>query len=265
MPATEVEQVVVHHEGAVTRIRLARPEKRNALTPAMIDRLHRALTEATDRGSTVLSITGTAGVFCAGADIAGYVDAAAHTAELREFTHRARDLCTRLASSDLLTLAVVDGMALGGGMELALACDLMVCSDSSVFSLPEITLGLIPGWGGTQRLAEALGVRRAKAAILTAQRFSAADVAAYGLAHAVVPAPLLEATAEEFITEITRRAPLAVRAAIAAVSAYSDPTGGRTVGAACETAGLLALFTSADGVEGVNAFLDKRPAHFTGS
>jgi enoyl-CoA hydratase/carnithine racemase len=160
-------------------------------------------------------------------------------------------------------VAVVDGVAMGGGLELVLAADLVVASDTSRFALPEIALGLIPGWGGTQRLVGHLGQNRAKAAILLGEPFGPGD--AGGLVTRVSPAANVDATGRDLVDALAARAPLALRAAKAAIAASYDPLRGATGGADIETEHLLRLFASTDGREGIAAFVEKRPAVFVGA
>lgn len=258
--------VLLRRGAARFDVQLHRPEKRNALTPEMINALHHVLDLATHEQPTVLVLRGVPGCFSAGADIAGYQDAPSHAAELEAFTHRARDLCTRLTSTESIVVAVVDGIAMGGGFELVLAADLVVAAESTRFALPEVRLGLIPGWGGTQRLVRFLGPNRAKDAILTGAVMSAKAAHEAGIVTLLVPSSeALPEAAEAYVESIEQRAPLALRAAKATVTAAYDPNAGDTVGGRLETSSLLRLFSSVDGQEGVSAFIEKRAPQFTGS
>lgn len=256
--------VLVRRGAGRIDVQLHRPQKRNAITAAMIEALHEVLDIVEAESPAVLVLRGVPGCFSAGADIAGYLDAAAHVPELTAFTARASGLCQRLASSDAIVVAVVDGIAMGGGFELVLAADLVIASDSSRFGLPEVRLGLIPGWGGTQRLVRFVGPNRAKQLILTGTSLGAADAASAGIVTRLVPSAELDAASAELIAELTARAPLALRAAKAAIGAAYDERAGQTPGAAVETGHLLELFVTADGLEGVAAFVGKREPQFTG-
>lgn len=272
-PGADVEGVVALGDGTVLlrrgegflEITLTRPEKRNALTAHMVAALHEAMDLAEGESARVVVIKGAPGFFCAGADIAGYLDAHNKEAELVAFTVAARDLCRRLTTSESIVVAVVDGIAMGGGFELVLAADLVVASESSRFGLPEVKLGLIPGWGGTQRLGMFFSPNRTKEAIFTGQPFTAHEAAAAGLINRLVPSHDLDAAADEIVTLVCAQAPRAVRGAKQAIATAFDPTRGTTPGAELETLTLLELFASPDGIEGVAAFAAKRPARFTGA
>lgn len=244
-------------DGGVATARLNRTQKRNALSHGMIEALHECIDRAENANAAVLLLCGSVGVFSAGADISGYRDAVDDPGFLLAFTARANELCDRLASCHLIVIAAVDGMALGGGFELVLASDLVIASPTTQFGLPEVALGLIPGWGGTQRLVALVGPNRAKQIILTGERFGAAD--AGDLVTHVADSGEVESYALALASTIAARAPLALRAAKAAVCAAFAPGG-----FALERTLLLDLFASHDGIEGVQAFVEKRPAVFIG-
>jgi enoyl-CoA hydratase/carnithine racemase len=257
--------VLLHRGDGFLEITIARPEKRNALTAEMIDSLHEALDIAEKDSSRVVVLKGAPGFFCAGADIGGYVDAHKKARELVDFTVSARELCRRFTTSESIVIAVVDGIAMGGGFELVLAADLVVASESSTFGLPEVKLGLIPGWGGTQRLGAFFGPNRTKHAIFTGIPFTAQEAAAAGLITTLVSSSELDAAAADLVALVCAQAPRAVRGAKQAIATAFDPTRGNTPGAELETLTLLELFASSDGREGVAAFAAKRPAQFTGA
>lgn len=256
--------VLVRRESDRFDVQLHRPAKRNALTAAMIDALHEVFDLVERERPSSVVLRGAPGCFCAGADIAGYLDAPSRPAELRAFTERGRDLCTRISTSEAIVIAVVDGIAMGGGFELVLAADLVVASAASRFALPEVRLGLIPGWGGTQRLVRFVGPNRAKEAILTGAVLSASAAHEAGIVTLLVPDGDDPHAATGPYLETLARAPLAMRAVKATVAAAYDPRAGATEGAALETQSLLALFASADGQEGVRAFVEKREPRFVG-
>lgn len=255
--------VVTEVHGRVLRVRLDRAEKRNALTRDMLDALHAALDRVEAEHLSVLVITGTDGVFCAGADIASYVDAIDDLDALAAFGARAKSLTHRLSRSDAIVVAAVDGVAMGGGFELVLSADLVVATDRARFGLPEIRLGLIPGWEGTQRLARHLGPQRAKEAILLARVIPAAELADAGLVSRVVAPDDLAAETDALVDALAAQAPLALAAAKAAVTASYEPDPA-TPGSELETRALLDLFASADGREGIAAFVGKRAPVFVG-
>ena len=257
--------VLLRRAAARFDVQLHRPEKRNALTAAMIDALHEVLDLASTERPAVIALSGVPGCFSAGADITAYQNAPAHAAELQEFTLRARDLCTRLTTTESIVIAIVDGIAMGGGFELVLAADLVVASATSRFALPEVRLGLIPGWGGTQRLVWFVGPNRAKELVLTGATMTASRAEDAGIVTHLVPAEIdLQESAEAYLEALTHRAPLALRAGKATIGASYDPQAGDTIGAELETTSLLRLFSSDDGKEGVSAFIEKRTPQFTG-
>ena len=255
------ELIQVERFGSIAIIRLNRPAKRNSLNREMIDSLidvFTALRDSADGTATIdaVVLAGAPGAFCAGADIASYHRASA--ADLAEFTQRALTLVNLVRSAPVPVIASIDGMALGGGLELALAADFIVASERATLGLPETRIGLIPGWAGTASLTEAIGVRRAKQVIYSGMTLSAQQALQWGLVNHVAPEGTSDKAAQMLATEIAQRAPLAVRAAKRAVHAASATT----IGTTTETDELLDLFASADGIEGVAAFVEKRPARF---
>ena len=256
--------IIARRDGAILYVDIARPEKRNAITSEMIDAMREAVATAQTDGTAVIVLSGVPGFFSAGADIAGYARAAENPAALEDFTARAKSLCVALTSSRAVVIAAVDGIAMGGGFELVLSADLVIASDRSRFGLPEISLGLIPGWGGTQRLTRFLGPNRAKEAILLGAPFTVEHAKRVGIVNRVVAADELLSAVADLAQELARKAPLARAAAKAAVTAAYDPELGADAGAELETHHLLALFASEDGREGVAAFIDKRAPRFVG-
>ena len=236
-----------------------RPEVANALDRATVDEFHRALeTLAADTASRVLIITGGGDkAFVSGADI-------------NAIRARGRDDALASINSPLFaevertaaTIAAVNGYALGGGCELALACDLRIASDTAVFGLPEPALGIIPGAGGTQRLPRIVGLGRAKEMILTGALIDAEQALEIGLVSAVTPPGQLQIRAREMARKILRQGPLAVRLAKIALNASArvDMDSGLLI----ETLAQAISYGSDDKLEGTAAFLEKRKARFTG-
>jgi len=257
-------ELLVARSGHRLSLVLNRPAARNAVSPAMLDALVAAVEDARGTRTDVVTITGAGGYFCAGADIAAYTSPHGRLDELEAFTRRARDLCRTLETLDAVTVAAVDGPCLGGGFELALACDLVIAADTARFGLPETRLGLIPGWGGTQRLTAAIGAPRARHAILTAELVSAATAHEWGVVGRVVAAAELAGELDRVADDLLGRAPLALAAAKRAIVASAGGTW-PTHGAEVETTELMGLFASADGAEGIDAFVSKRPPQFTGA
>jgi enoyl-CoA hydratase len=243
----------------VALLTVNRPEKRNALDGETVREFKDALEAVRAVKATVLIVTGAGEkAFVSGADIGA----------LRE---RKRDdalcsinsgLMTAVEGHDAVSIAAVNGVALGGGCELALACDLRIAADHALFGLPEPSLGLIPGAGGTQRLPRVVGLGRAKEMILTGARWDAETALRYGLVCEVHPQAMLLAAARNMAERILRSGPLAVRLSKAALNASSQMP--LSAGLAFESTAQAITFESADKQEGTTAFLEKRRPVFRG-
>jgi enoyl-CoA hydratase len=243
----------------VATVTVNRPGARNALDGETVDELHRALEEARRARVTVLIVTGGGDkAFVSGADIRA-IRARGRDDALASINSR---LMSAVEAHEAVTIAAVNGYALGGGCELALACDLRIASDSAVFGLPEPALGIIPGAGGTQRLPRIVGLGRAKEMILTGARWDAAQALQYGLVSEVVPQAELPAAARRLADRVLALGPLAVRLAKMALNASTQmPLG---AGLVYESTAQAITFGSTDKQEGTTAFLEKRPPRFTG-
>lgn len=250
------QDLLVARAGRVLTLTLNRPAARNAVTAGMLAGLAEAVAKVGD--AAVVLLRGAGPAFCAGADIAGYDGAPAD--RLEEFTRTARGLCDAIAALDAVVVAQVHGACLGGGLELALAADLVIAADDARLGLPEVRLGLIPGWGGTQRLTRAVGPAVARALILTADLITGARARELGLVARAVPAGELEDVTATLVAGLAAGPTRALAAAKRAIVAAGGPDG-----AEVETAGLLEAFATADGREGVAAFVAKRPAVFVGA
>jgi enoyl-CoA hydratase len=251
--------LTLEHDGRVSTLTVSRPEVRNALDTATVQEFHRALDEVRQARSTVLVITGAGDrAFVSGADVSAIRERRRDDA-LSGINSR---LMAAVEAHDAVTIAAVNGYALGGGCELALCCDLRIASENAVFGLPEPTLGIIPGAGGTQRLPRVVGLGRAKEMILTGARWDARRALEVGLVSEVVPLAGLRDAARSWADRVLALGPLAVRLAKAALNASTQmPLG---AGLAYESAVQAITFESADKQEGTTAFLEKRKPHFRG-
>jgi enoyl-CoA hydratase/carnithine racemase len=246
-------------EGSVGLVRIDRPEARHALSPEVMQELAGAIERFdADPALRCIVIAGSDDVFVSGADIGGLAERQFHEAVF----HPAASFWRRLAEVRTPMIAAVSGWALGGGCELALVCDLIVASETAVFGQPEITLGIIPGGGATQRLARAIGKQRAMELVLTGRRFDAAEAARMGIVNAVTGKGEWLDTAMELAARIASRPPLAARLAKQAVLAAEETT----MGAGVEQERRLYELAMAteDRVEGMRAFLEKRKPEFKG-
>jgi enoyl-CoA hydratase len=248
-------------KGLLARITLNRPEKRNALTGAMLTRLGEIFDhtlERRDLRAIILCARGEA--FSAGTDIEELATLDEEGA--RRAAARGQDVCERIERCGVPVIAAINGVAAGGGCELALACHLRIAAENARFSLPEIKLGVIPGYGGTQRLARVIGSGRALAMMLTAASLTAGEALRTGLVNRVVASSALLAETERLAREIAGLAPLAIRACLEAVTrGLALPL---AEGLELEAELFSRLFTSYDMREGTRAFLEKRAPHFKG-
>ena len=251
--------ILVETRGRVGLITLNRPQALNALNSQLMREVMGAL-EAFDKDDSIgaMVITGSDRAFAAGADIKEMADKSA--LEMAE-----RDLVAiygRIRTIRKPVIAAVSGWSLGAGFELPLACDMIVASDTARFGLPEVTIGVIPGAGGTQRLVRALGKALAMEMILNDRKLSAQEALAYGLVNRVVPVSDYLNVAILLADEIASRAPLAVRAAKRLIlHSYNSFL---TDGLAEEKQVFYNLFNSEDQQEGMQAFVEKRKAEWKG-
>ena len=255
------ETILVERRGSVAIITINRPEKRNALNiqtraegAAVLDELR------ADDSVRVVVFTGAGDkAFIAGADIAEFAD---RTAITQREVMLERGLFNAVDTFPKPVIAMVNGYCLGGGCELALACDIRIASDQASFGQPEINLGIIPGGGGTQRLTRLVGEGKAMELILTGAIIDAQTAFALGLVNHVVPADQLETKTMEIANRIAEKSPIALRLAKEAIKLASRSN--LDEGLRREIDLFALCFSSADKDEGVNAFLEKRKPEFKG-
>lgn len=251
--------VDVTRDGNVALVRLNRPEALNALSPAMMEQLADAVESLdADEEARCIVITGGNDVFAAGADIG----ALSERSFAEALMHPASAYWARLSACRTPMIAAVSGFALGGGCELALLCDIVIASDSAEFGQPEITLGIIPGGGGTQRLARVAGKQRAMEIVLTGRRVKAEDAMRMGFVNSVHGRADYLEKAMEMAVVIARRPPLAAKLAKQAVLTAEEM--GLEAGLAAERRLYELAMATEDRVEGMRAFLEKRKPDFKG-
>lgn len=257
------ENIIIEKDNGISVITINRPTKLNALNKATIEELHHAFNaEDKDKSTRAIIITGSGEkAFVAGADIS-------------EFAHFSVEEGGKLAAQgqELLfdfvenlstpVIAAVNGFALGGGLELAMSAHFRIASDNAKMGLPEVTLGVIPGYGGTQRLPQLVGKGRAMEMIMSAAMIDAETAKNYGLVNHVVPqAELIEFT-KGIASKIAKNSPVAISNAIAAVNAnFKDGVNGYEI----EIKNFGKSFGTTDFKEGTTAFLEKRKAEFKGN
>jgi len=251
--------VAAETRGAIGLARLDRPDARNALSPELMEELA-TVCERWDDDAEVrcIVIAGSDKWFAAGADI----KAMAKRTLPEVITSPAARFWPRLAAVRTPTIAAVSGYALGGGCELTLACDMIVASEEAEFGQPEILLGIIPGGGGTQRLARVMGKQRAMELVLTGRRIDAAEAHSLGIVTRLAPPDGWLDAALELAAEVAERPPLAARLAKQAVLAAEETA--LTAGLDHERRLYELAMATEDRVEGMNAFIEKRKPEFRG-
>jgi enoyl-CoA hydratase len=256
------ENILFEAEGGIGLLTINRPKVLNALDRRTLAELDAALqAEARQPGLRALIVTGAGEkAFVAGADVSEM--SGITPAQARDFAEVGQRVFARLEGLPIPTIAAVNGFALGGGGELALACDLVYASERARFGQPEVALGLLPAWGGTQRLARRVGPMRALELALTGDSYDAHRALAMGLCLEVLAPEALLPHARAKARTIASRGPLAVAACKRVLRAGADA--GLAQGLALEAEAFGLVFASDDMREGTRAFLEKRPASFSG-
>ena len=250
------------YDGGLAVLILSRPKQLNALNLSLLDQIDKAIDQVESKPEyRVLLITGSGDkAFAAGADISELRDLS--TEQGKRLSRRGQRLFERLEKSRLFVIAGINGFALGGGLELAMACDMRVMAHSAMVGLPEVSLGIIPGYGGTQRMTRLVGPSHALELIASGRKIDSHHAWRIGLVNHVVPAEKLLETCQGIALEILANAPLSISAAKRAVRAAIE--GNASEGYRVEAREFATLCTTEDVEEGMKAFFEKRKAEFKG-
>lgn len=255
--------IISKEKNGITTITINRPNKLNALNIDTIEELHEAFEAAdADEGTKVIIVTGSGEkAFVAGADISEFSDFSEEEG-MQLADNGQAILFDFIENLSTPVIAAVNGFALGGGLELAMACHFRVASDNAKMGLPEVSLGVIPGYGGTQRLPQLIGKGRAMELIMTASMIDANQALNYGLVNHVTTPDELLPLCEKIATKISNNSSVAISAAIKAINAnFKDGINGFDV----EIQEFGNCFGTDDFIEGTTAFLQKRKANFPGN
>ena len=260
--ATTLENVAYEKKDAIASVTVNRPKVLNALDAKTIRELRTAFEDARDDGSVRGVILAGAGgkAFVAGADIAELARVTA--VEAAEMTSHGQAVTSLIENLGKPVIGAVNGFALGGGCELAMACTIRLATEKAMFGQPEVKLGVIPGYGGTQRLPRLVGRGRALQLILSGGMIDAAEAYRIGLVNEVVPADALIARAEAILQQIFGNAPLAVKFALESVDKGLETS--QAEGLVMESSFFAICASTEDKKEGTSAFLEKRAPKFAG-
>ncbi|HVJ95037.1 MAG TPA: enoyl-CoA hydratase-related protein [Labilithrix sp.] len=255
--------LLTERDGAIAVLTLHRPDKLNALNAELLSELDASL--ATLAGDPTISCAILTGAgekaFAAGADIAAMLEMT--TEQARHFSELGHRVCSRIERAPFPVIGAINGFALGGGCELALACDFLYASDKAKLGQPEVNLGIIPGFGGTQRLARRIGLARARELCYTGDTISADEALRLGLVNAIVPHAELLGKVKDVAGKIAKKGRLAIAQCKRVIfSGEGVPLDTANV---LETQAFAMLFGTNDRREGMEAFVAKRAASFTGT
>ncbi len=255
--------IILEVENGIATIFFNRPKALNALNNALFDELDIALDQVeANTDIRVLILTGSGDkAFVAGADISELVKM--NPLQAKYFSRKGQKVFSKIESLPIPAIAAVNGFALGGGSEAAMACDFIYASEKALFGLPEITLGLIPGFGGTQRLARLVGNNKAKELVFTGKNISAQKALAYGIVNEVFPHDSLMEAVMKTANIIASRGRVALRAAKEVIQ--NGTATDLETGCRIENDAFALTMTSEDAKEGTSAFLEKRKPVFKGS
>ncbi len=258
---TNDDLVLREMDGDIALLTIHRPEALNALNPEVIRALGRQIDGAREEGARALIVTGAGEkAFIAGADIKAMADYTVQQGVA--FSRLGQQVFAKLADYPGVTIAACNGFTLGGGMEVAMNCDLILADERARFGAPEVNLGLIPGFGGTQRLVRRVGTQRALELTLTARQVGAEEAVRIGLALELVPAGGTVERAREIAAAVLGKGPVAVRLAKEAIYAASEMDLVRGLDLESQRFGVC--FSTEDRTEGIAAFMERRKARFTG-
>ena len=252
----------LHVEGGLAILTVNRPRVLNSLSIAVLEEMRKALRQlAQDRTVRVVVLTGAGDkAFIAGADIQEML--ALTTTGMREFSRLGQEVTNLLQAMSKVTIAAINGYALGGGFELALACDIRIASDEAQIGLPEVSLGIFPGFGGTQRLPRLVGRGKAAELIFTGERVDAIEAERIGLVNKVVPSENLMEEVKKLAEAILARGPISVRVAKEAMNRADEV--GLGAGLQYEREAFGQIAGTKDKEEGMRAFVEKRKPEFKG-
>jgi enoyl-CoA hydratase len=258
----EFKYIIYEKNEGVATITLNRPEALNAFSKEVVEEILHALEDVkTDEAVRVVVFTGAGEkAFSAGADIKAMVGMTALKA--REMSFMGERLCVGLENLEKPVIAAINGYALGGGLEVAMSCDLRIASENAKMGQTEINIGLIPGWGGTQRLTRLVGMTKAKELVFTGRIIDAKTAEQIGIVNMVVPADKFREAVSQFAKDLASKAPVALKVAKALINKGSDICLESAL--ALEREGFGVVGSSEDLKEGVSAFTEKRKPVFKG-
>jgi enoyl-CoA hydratase/3-hydroxyacyl-CoA dehydrogenase len=263
MAKSRYDTITIKKEDHIAWITLNLPHRLNAFTMEMIDELVAAIDELElDKDVRCVVITGAGDrAFSIGADITTFTDVTPTTAP--DISARGQELTRKIEASSKPYIAAINGYCLGGGLELALACDFRIAAEHAELGTPEIKLGIIPGWGGTQRLARLIGLAKAKELIMLGEHVSAEEALKLSLVHKVVPRDKLMEEAKALAKKLAEGPPVALKYAKYALNFGSQTS--LDIGLKIESEALGIIASTKDVVEGISAFFEKRKPEFKGS
>ena len=258
----EFKFIIYEKSEGVATITLNRPEALNAFSKEVVEEILRALEDVkSDENVRVVVVTGAGEkAFSAGADIKAMAGMTALKA--RDLSRMGENLCLALENLEKPVVAAINGYALGGGLEVAMACDLRIASENARMGQTEVNIGLIPGWGGTQRLTRLVGMTKAKELVFTGKMFDARTAEQLGIVNIVTPADKFRETVRQFALELTSKPPVALKVAKALINKGANISLDSAL--ALEREGFGVVASSEDLKEGVSAFTEKRKPVFKG-